>query len=238
MTLPRFDYEGHLAALTGDDPRWPAIDPRGVGTAPVVPRARRSGLLAGLPGRAPCISISSTIPANGCWTWRCWTRPMPTGPKPPSTRIAKRPEAADFMATARAEDGALPLDEPRAQALAAAFTAYLAAARAAGWSDCTPGRFLLPGDLAGSPVLTFAPLPKPASTPRDSLWREMERRFEAYKARVVQPVLSRPFRPDRPAGGAGRCAGRHPCRARRRWRICAAPWPMCWRPSAPAATAG
>ena len=33
------------------------------------------------------------------------------------------------------------------------------AAREAGFSDCTPGRFLMPGDLAGSPALTFAPLP-------------------------------------------------------------------------------
>jgi len=104
-------------------------------------------------------------------------------------RIAKRAEAADFMATARAEDGSLRLVETKAQALAASFTAYLTAARAAGWSDCTPGRFLLPGDLAGSPVLTFAPLPQPADTPRNSLWREMQRRYDAYKSRVVQPFF-------------------------------------------------
>ena len=75
------------------------------------------------------------------------------------SRLDRRPEAADFIATARAEDGALPLDEAKVQTLAALFTTYLQAARAKGWSDCTPGRFLLPGDLAGSPVLTFAPLP-------------------------------------------------------------------------------
>jgi predicted YcjX-like family ATPase len=47
----------------------------------------------------------------------------------------------------------------------------------------------LPGDLAGSPVLTFAPLPRPDTTPRGSLWREMDRRFEAYKDRVVTPFF-------------------------------------------------
>lgn len=104
-------------------------------------------------------------------------------------RIDKRAEAAAFMALARAEDGALRLDEPKAAALAAAFTEYLVSARAAGWSDCTPGRFLLPGDLAGSPVLTFAPLPQPANSPRNSLWREMQRRFDAYKSKVVQPFF-------------------------------------------------
>jgi predicted YcjX-like family ATPase len=47
----------------------------------------------------------------------------------------------------------------------------------------------LPGDLAGSPVLTFAPLPRPADTPRGSLWREMERRFDGYVAKVVKPFF-------------------------------------------------
>jgi predicted YcjX-like family ATPase len=89
----------------------------------------------------------------------------------------------------RATDGAARLEEPRAQALARAFTDYLNAARAAGHSDCTPGRFLLPGDLAGSPVLTFAPLRRPAEMPRGSLWREMERRYAAYKDRVVAPFF-------------------------------------------------
>lgn len=51
-----------------------------------------------------------------------------------------------------------------------------------------PGRFLLPGDLAGSPVLTFAPLPA-GDAPRRSLRREMARRFEAYKSRVVRPFF-------------------------------------------------
>jgi predicted YcjX-like family ATPase len=97
------------------------------------------------------------------------------------------------MAQARAEDGGLRLEEPKAQSLATAFTDYLHKARAAGWSDCAPGRFLLPGDLAGSPVLTFAPLPKPAQTPRTCLWREMERRFDAYKSRVVQPFFRAHF---------------------------------------------
>jgi predicted YcjX-like family ATPase len=81
------------------------------------------------------------------------------------------------------------LDEPTAKALALAFTQYLTAAREDGYSDCTPGRFLLPGDLAGSPALTFAPLPPQGNAPRRSLYREMERRYEAYKSRVVQPFF-------------------------------------------------
>ena len=54
-----------------------------------------------------------------------------------------------------------------------------------------PGRFLMPGSLAGSPALTFAPLDVPAegSAPEGSLWAMMERRYEAYKDVVVRPFF-------------------------------------------------
>jgi predicted YcjX-like family ATPase len=191
-TLPRFDYENHLAALTGSDPHWPDST-RAISELRLSFRVQPSGILGGLIGgvTGPRTVHLDIVDYPGEWlldlalmekSYSDWSEAV-------LDRLAKRSEARDFLPMARAEDGALKLEEPRAQALASAFTAYLKAARAAGWSDCTPGRFLLPGDLAGSPVLTFAPLSKPASSPRGSLWREMERRFEAYKAQVVRPFF-------------------------------------------------
>jgi predicted YcjX-like family ATPase len=192
VTLPRFDYESHLAAMTGDDPRWPQST-RAVSELRLSFRLAPYGLFSSLSG--PRTLHLDIVDYPGEWlldlaligkSYTDWSEAT-------LDRLAKRPEAAAFMAQARAEDGGLRLEEPRAQSLAAAFTDYLHKARAAGWSDCTPGRFLLPGDLAGSPVLTFAPLPKPAQTPRNCLWREMERRFDAYKSRVVQPFFRAHF---------------------------------------------
>jgi predicted YcjX-like family ATPase len=100
--------------------------------------------------------------------------------------------AAPFFAALDATDPAAKLDEPTATALARGWTSYLAAAREAGFSDCTPGRFLLPGDLEGSPALTFAPLP-PGEAPRGSLAREFARRYEAYKREVVKPFFRAHF---------------------------------------------
>ena len=74
-----------------------------------------------------------------------------------------------------------------AQRLAETYTAHLQAAREAGFSDCTPGRFLIPGEMAGSPALTFAPLPADLRDGR--LAREFRRRFDAYKSRVVKPFF-------------------------------------------------
>ncbi len=104
-------------------------------------------------------------------------------------RIDTRAEAAAFLAQLNEVSASDTLEEPVAQSLATEFAAYLQAARDAGYYDCTPGRFLLPGDLEASPVLTFAPLPAIEKPARRSMWREFERRFEAYKSRVVKPFF-------------------------------------------------
>ncbi len=90
-------------------------------------------------------------------------------------------------------DPAAPLEEPVAAGLAERYRAYLAAGRVAGLSALAPGRFLMPGELEGSPALTFSPLPRPDRPARDSLWREFERRFDAYKRVVVRPFFRNHF---------------------------------------------
>ena len=188
VTLPRFAFEEHLAAMTGDAPRWPQST-RAISELRLSFRLAPYGLLAGLSGPRTCHVDIVDYPGEWLLDLALLDKTYADWSETTLDRIAKRPEAAGYMARARAEDGALRLEEPKAQSLAAEFTDYLHKARAAGWSDCTPGRFLLPGDLAGSPVLTFAPLPRPAETGRGSLWREMERRFDGYKARVVKPFF-------------------------------------------------
>src|SRR5208337_410980 len=58
-------------------------------------------------------------------------------------------------------------------------------------STLPPGRFLMPGDLEGSPALTFAPIPlgEGDAVATGSLAAMMERRYEAYKAHVVRPFF-------------------------------------------------
>jgi predicted YcjX-like family ATPase len=88
-------------------------------------------------------------------------------------------------------------DEMMARDLAVEFTGYLKACKEDkhSFSALAPGRFLMPGDLEGSPALTFSPLVnfpdgKPA---RGSLAAMMERRFEAYKTHVVKPFFKEHF---------------------------------------------
>lgn len=82
-------------------------------------------------------------------------------------------------------------DEMTARRLAEAFTAYLRACKTdeRALSTLPPGRFLMPGDLEGSPALTFSPLPGSERARAGSLRAMMERRYEAYKTHVVKPFF-------------------------------------------------
>ncbi|AVO38988.1 YcjX family protein [Pukyongiella litopenaei] len=187
-TVPRFEFESHLSALTGPAPHWPDST-RAVSELRLSLRVRPTGLLGGLQG--PRTVHLDIVDYPGEWlldlglldkSYADWSADV-------LARIEPRPQAAGFRALLGDTDPRAPLDEPRAGALAGAFAAYLHEARAAGFYDCTPGRFLLPGDLEGAPALTFVPLPPDPGAPRGSLWREMRRRFEAYKAQVVKPFF-------------------------------------------------
>lgn len=192
VTVPRFDYESHLAAMTGPTPHWPEST-RAVSELRLSFRVQPGGVLGGM--RGPRTVHLDIVDYPGEWlldlalldvSYSEWSRDV-------LSRITMRPAAAAFLSAADGAEGGAPLDEVVAKTLAASFASYLQAARQQGFSDCTPGRFLLPGDLAGSPALTFAPLPHPGKPPRGSLWREMERRFEAYKAKVVKPFFREYF---------------------------------------------
>ena len=100
----------------------------------------------------------------------------------------KRREARAFYALLSGVDGSAPFDDVTASGLAVAYAGYLQQARWAGFSNLTPSQFLLLGELAGSPVLTFAPL-LIGEAGKGSFQAEMKRRFEAYKSKIVKPFF-------------------------------------------------
>ncbi len=189
-TVPRFAYEAHLARLTGEPPAWPSST-RSISELRLSLRIRPSGLLGAMTG--PQKLHLDIVDYPGEWlldlalmdmSYAAWSRAAITTAK-------ARTDGAAFLAAIDDITYTTPMDEARAGDLAALYTRYLLAARAAGYSDCSPGRFLMPGDLEGSPALTFIPLEagQDGRAARGTLLREMERRFAAYKAQVVKPFF-------------------------------------------------
>ncbi|MCB4770259.1 YcjX family protein [Ancylobacter sp. Lp-2] len=187
--VPRFDYEGHLATLV-DERRWPESTRRISELRLVVDYAPARG------GKRSLTLDILDYPGE-------WLLDLPLLGQSyadfaaQSLNLARAPAraplAAPFLAALAATAPEVPADEAQARQLAALFTDYLAACRAeaVSMSLLPPGRFLMPGDLEGSPALTFAPidLSPGAEAPPGSLHAMMARRFEAYKERVVRPFF-------------------------------------------------
>ncbi|MEO5339596.1 MAG: YcjX family protein [Magnetococcus sp. MYC-9] len=64
-----------------------------------------------------------------------------------------------------------------------------------GLSLLQPGRFTVPGELRGTPLLTFCPLPAPPAehTGPESVYGIMAQRFDAYKERVIHRFYKEHF---------------------------------------------
>ena len=184
-TVPRFDFERHLAALTGPDPHWPD-GTRHVSQLRLSLRLDGRGLLSGLRGPRTVHLDIVDYPGEWLLDLRLMDKDFSAWSAEVLSRIDGRPGAARYRADLAATDPQR-MDEPAAQALASSYSDHLQAARDAGWSDCTPGRFLIPGEMAGSPALTFAPLPEEMEGSR--LHKEFRRRYEAYKSRIVRPFF-------------------------------------------------
>src|SRR5262249_8861450 len=105
-------------------------------------------------------------------------------------RLAAAKDWLALMATLNANPAA---DDPLALVGASLFPRYLKASRTpdAELTASGPGRFLLPGDLADTPLITFFPLPPAVGDGyrRGSLGAMLERRFESYKTHVVKPFF-------------------------------------------------
>ena len=101
-------------------------------------------------------------------------------------------DARDWLGRLAVTDPSGAADEATARVLAASFTTWLRAVRAdqGSLSTLPPGRFLMPGDLDGSPALTFAPLDLgEGGIAANSLATMMARRYESYKDAVVRPFF-------------------------------------------------
>jgi predicted YcjX-like family ATPase len=188
--VPRFDYERHVADLV-DARRWPDST-RHISELRVTIAYESASFWQSRLGRGELHLDLIDYPGE-------WLLDLPLLAKDFSTWSAeaiisaRKPERAamakhwvERMALA---DPAAPADEAVARELAARFTSYLRACRGNDVALATmpPGRFLMPGDLAGSPALTFAPLAGAGGS--GSLWQMMARRYEAYKSVVVKPFF-------------------------------------------------
>ena len=195
--VPRFAYEDHRASLRGGDDggtrHWPESTRRVSEVRVRLEFERAGGLRAG-----PAAMILDIVDYPGEWlldlpllgkSYAEWSAETLDA----SATAARASLAADWRGFTQTLDPGAEASEDHARRAAELFTAYLHSCRVDAYALSTlpPGRFLMPGDLEGSPALTFAPLILDATRRHGggTLAAMMERRYEAYKAHVVRPFF-------------------------------------------------
>jgi len=191
--VPRFAYEDHCEALAGPDRHWPQSTRRisELRVTIAFERARRWG-------SGPSTLTLDIVDYPGEWlldlpllgkSYAQWSADTLES----SAAAARAPLAAQWRGYLTTLDPLAPASEDTARKSAELFTDYLRTARQDRYALSTlpPGRFLMPGDMEGSPALTFAPLPiaPDAKSPAGSLAAMMERRYESYRMHVVRPFF-------------------------------------------------
>lgn len=191
-SVPRFAYEEHLKALTGSDPHWPESTRR-ISQLRLQLRFQSRNWLTGMFG--PTTLNLDIVDYPGEWlldlplltqSYADWSAA--------SLARARRPDApsAAFLAAIEGLDPRIELANEPLTSVWQTFMAYLQTSRtdAHAFSALSPGRFLMPGDLEGSPALTFFPLDRPTGPiASQSLYAVLERRYEAYRSVVVRPFF-------------------------------------------------
>ncbi|WP_112662482.1 YcjX family protein [Microvirga flavescens] len=194
--VARFPYEEHLDALTNAR-RWPLSTERISELRVDLEYERKGGWRSG-----PASLALDIVDYPGEWlldlalvetSYADWSRRTIEA----SRRPGREDIAAPWRESLKSLDPSGPPDELLAAKASEEFKVYLTLLRAGPEAVATtpPGRFLMPGDLAGSPALTFAPLDLPAGQPiqQGSFAALMERRYEAYKTHVVKPFFRNHF---------------------------------------------
>ena len=213
-SVPRFDYEAHLSSLERDPAEWPDSTRRISELRVTITFKAASRWRRALGIRRLHIDI---VDYPGEWLidlamldqdFKAWSQEALTLAREPSREEAAKP----FLSFLAGLTQTSTADEQTALEGAKLFTAYLKAAREKeSVSTLGPGRFLLPGDLEGSPLLTFFPLdgmslaargtpaahgaPAAHSAPAASrsLAAMLGRRFESYKSHAVRPFFKDHF---------------------------------------------
>jgi len=201
-TLSRklFPYSESIAAMAGDPPAWPE-GTRDISQIRIAIRYRPQGLAFRRLG--PATLNLDIIDYPGEWlidlpmlrqSFAEWSAGVLALCRDDPRRSLAAPWL-DFLKTLPV-DG--PADESGARRAAELYTRFLHRCREPrhGLSLVQPGRFVLPGEYEGAPVLWFCPLPvAPGSKPAPGTLRAlMESRFDAYRRDIVQRFYRDHFR--------------------------------------------
>jgi predicted YcjX-like family ATPase len=203
--VPRFDYDSAISALTSEPAKWPEPT-NGISELRLAIRYQPKNSLLKYATDMATLTLDITD-YPGEWlldlpmlkqTYQEWSKQthslMKSGSRAEHSKV--------FLAKLEELDPFACASEELLAELAEEYTELLHFFRhELGLSVIQPGRFILPGDLAGAPLLEFFPFPDLDSidgndyqnAPDDSLIGMLRSRYLEYKEQVVREFYSEHF---------------------------------------------
>ncbi|MBF0142719.1 MAG: YcjX family protein [Magnetococcales bacterium] len=193
VEVPAFRYDQFIQPLTGDPPAWPSPT-QGLSEIRLAIRYRPGGFVSSRLSPVTTLHLD-IVDYPGEWlmdlplldhTFASWSAEVfRLCREEPRRRLS-----APWRQHLESLDGQGTPDEGPLREASALYTHFLHRCKGAegGLNHLQPGRFLVPGELAGTPLVTFTPLPPPPDGRAfsSSLRELMTQRFESYKERVVR----------------------------------------------------
>lgn len=206
LTFSRFAYEDAMEKLTNVKPQWPSST-KGISQVRLKVKYKKSRGLSKYLSQVATLTLDITD-YPGEWLldlpllemdYQQWSEHCEKELEDP-----KRKELAKtFFAAIDDLDLAAKGDELTLQKIAEIYTQYLHDCQTKGYQLLQPGRFILPAELAGAPVLHFFPILDSQlkkhnidldSPPKSSNAELLSQRFSSYKSQVVKPFYKEHFK--------------------------------------------
>lgn len=201
--IPSFAHKHSQACLRSDPPYWPEPT-KTLSEIRLELRFRSQHLLRQKLGNDVCRLYLDIVDYPGEWlldlplldlSYQAWSDQIVRQLSVPAREQIAQPwlqAMKDWLATDKAEKHVSVLPD-----LVKSYTNYLHLCRETlGLQSIQPGRFVLPGEFAGAPLLEFLPWVNaaPAHEPAaDSIYKLLESRFEAYKEHAVRQFYRQHF---------------------------------------------
>lgn len=194
IDLPQFPFQKVRSSLLGKNPEWPEATDRVAHLCiEIITESKGGGVLSAIGGRKVRNQlILDIVDFPGEWladfpmlnlSYADWCEQM----LKLASHDARKNFSADYFEELKGSQFISSSDGDLAGRLAESWTEYLQRSHEAGFTLNQPGRHLRPDALLNSPILRFSPLSAEMSS--SALYKDMEKRYEEYKRKVVQPFL-------------------------------------------------
>lgn len=196
MMVPRFSYDEAMDSLLASPPSWP-VPTRDVSEIRLALKYKPSK------GAKKLLSKNSTLNLDiidypGEWLldlplldmdFDSWSQTQFEAIKGHRKSLAN-----NWLTQMESFDSEAELNEKKLAEIAEIYTDYLHACKEEGLHWVQPGRFVLPGELAGAPVLQFFPChSKQEKSEKSSNYSMLKKRYEEYQQKVVKAFYKNHF---------------------------------------------